>query len=160
MNVKIIEKEAFEIVGKGLRVSMVNGENNPKIPAFWAESDQNGFTAELEKNLGPMGFLGVCTDFNIPEQEFTYYIATEKMTDTIQEDWEVKVVPASTWAIFDSIGPVTRTIQSVWERIFSEWLPTSGYEHADAPELEVYPRGGNTNDENYRCEVWIPIMKK
>jgi AraC family transcriptional regulator len=50
-------------------------------------------------------------------------------------------------------------IQKVWERIFQEWFPATGYEHAEAPELEVYP-DGNTAAEDYRCEVWIPVVKK
>jgi AraC family transcriptional regulator len=33
-----------------------------------------------------------------------------------------------------------------------EWLPNSGYEHALAPEMEVYPSQG----EEY-CEFWLPI---
>ncbi|MBO8155785.1 MAG: GyrI-like domain-containing protein [Bacillaceae bacterium] len=45
------------------------------------------------------------------------------------------------------------------QRIFSEWFPATGYEHADAPELEVY-YSGNPNDENYRSEVWTPIKNK
>ena len=27
------------------------------------------------------------------------------------------------------------------QRIFSEWFPSSGWEHADAPELEIYSAG-------------------
>lgn len=50
-------------------------------------------------------------------------------------------------------------IQQVTERIFQEWLPATGYEHAEAPELEVYP-GGDTRADDYRCEVWIPVVKK
>jgi AraC family transcriptional regulator len=32
-----------------------------------------------------------------------------------------------------------------------EWLPTSGYEHALAPEMEVYLSGD-------ACEFWLPIV--
>lgn len=45
------------------------------------------------------------------------------------------------------------------EKIYQEWIPATGYEHAEAPELEVYPEG-NTLSEDYRCEVWIPVVKK
>jgi AraC family transcriptional regulator len=70
-----------------------------------------------------------------------------------------KEIPASTWAVFESIGPMPGAIQKVWKRIFSEWFPATGYEHADAPELEVY-LPGDPSDSNYKCEVWIPIINK
>jgi AraC family transcriptional regulator len=52
-----------------------------------------------------------------------------------------------------------RAIQYVWQRICSEWFPSTVYEHAGGPEFELYP-SGNVNDEDYRCEVWILIKKK
>lgn len=66
------------------------------------------------------------------------------------------VIPAATWAAFESGGPMPDSIQKVWERVFTEWFPDSGYEHDDAPELELYHQG-DTSSDDYRCEVWIPI---
>ncbi|HEX3048736.1 MAG TPA: GyrI-like domain-containing protein [Bacillota bacterium] len=43
--------------------------------------------------------------------------------------------------------------------MYSEWFPSTGYEHAGGMDMEVYPPG-NADDENYRCEVWVPITKK
>ena len=86
-------------------------------------------------------------------------IATRKDKDADSEDLEVREIPASTWAIFESVGAMPSAIQKVWSRIFTEWFPSAGYEHADAPELEVYPKG-NVNDENYRCEIWFHVVKK
>jgi len=50
-----------------------------------------------------------------------------------------------------------RAIQKVWERIFQEWLPATGFEHADGPELEVY-LPGDPSAQDYQCEIWIPIV--
>jgi AraC family transcriptional regulator len=159
MNHKIVEKEAFQIVGKGIKVSTVNGENQRVIPAFWDESNGNGFTLELEKNSGPMGLLGACMQFDRLNEEFVYFIGAEKNIVDLPVEWEEKTIPASTWAVFESVGPMPESIQKVWGQIYSEWFPSSGYEHGDAPELEVYPLE-DPNDENYRCEVWIPVVKK
>jgi AraC family transcriptional regulator len=158
MEFKIMEKDSFTIVGKGKTVSTVNGENHHAIPAFWEESDQNGFTFELAKKCGPMGLLGVCLQFNQEKQELLYFIGAEKNIDVLPEDWEEKLIPAASWAVFESNGPLPDSIHKVWEKINSEWFPSSGYEHANAPDLEVYPEG-DTKNENYRCEVWIPIIK-
>ena len=48
------------------------------------------------------------------------------------------------------------TIVTAEKFAFMEWLPNSGYEHALAPEMEVYPA---SNGETYQ-EFWLPIKKK
>ncbi len=51
------------------------------------------------------------------------------------------------------------------ERIFKEWLPNStDYEIAAGYNIEMYSNPNDyqkgTDDENYYCEIWIPIKKK
>lgn len=45
------------------------------------------------------------------------------------------------------------------QRIFSEWFPNSGYEHAQVPEIEAY-YDGDKMAADYKSEVWIPVVKK
>jgi len=68
-------------------------------------------------------------------------------------------IPTATWAVFESIGPMPKAIQTVTVKIFKEWFPSTGYEHAAIPELEVY-LPGNPDNQDYHCQVWIPIIKK
>jgi len=67
-------------------------------------------------------------------------------------------IAAGTWAVFASRGPMPGAIQEVWKRIYSEWFPSPGYEHADRPDLEVYPEGDSLSADYY-CEVWLPVRK-
>ena len=86
--------------------------------------------------------------------------AAENVTKPIPDGLDVHQVPAANWAIFESHGPVPTALQTVWKRIFSEFFPSTGYEHAEGlPELEVYPQG-DVAAADYVCEVWIPIVKK
>lgn len=48
-------------------------------------------------------------------------------------------------------------IQELERRIVTEWLPTSGYEYGNAPDIEVYL---NPDPQNAQYEVWIPVFKK
>ncbi|MGY3839288.1 GyrI-like domain-containing protein [Bacillus atrophaeus] len=48
----------------------------------------------------------------------------------------------------------------MWDRIFSEWFPSTRYEHAEAPELEAYPASGDIHASDHRTEIWIPVVKK
>jgi len=158
MDYRIVEKEAFKVVGKGTKVTMKDCENFEALPKFWNECCRNGFYDKLCSISNGADILGVCVnDFN--NEQFTYMIATVKPKEFISEDMTEIEIPASTWALFESVGPLPGAIQKVWTRIFSEWFPATSFEHADAPELEVYP-AGDTASEDYRCEVWIPIVKK
>ena len=160
MDYKIVEKEAFRIVGKGIRTSTKNGENNRNITKFWSESNQNGFSAELAKNCGPLGLVGACMDFDAELENMTYFIGAEKSTDSYPDEWSEVEIPAATWAIFPVHGAMPHAMVKVWERIFSEWFPSTKYEHAVGPELEVYLDNGDPNNDSYYSEVWVPIVKK
>nr|WP_064094439.1 AraC family transcriptional regulator [Rossellomorea aquimaris] len=156
MDYKIIEKEGFQVIGKGKKVTTTNGENNKQIPAFWDEMISTGTDEKMCKAADNNEMLGICMEFEHGKGEFTYFIGAES-TNTA-DAFETKSIPAATWAVFESVGPMPHSIQNVWQRIFSEWFPSTGYEHGGGPEFELYPPG-NPNDENYRCEVWIPIKK-
>ena len=66
-------------------------------------------------------------------------------------------VPAATWAIF--IGNKDLPLGMLFSRINTEWLPESGYEKSMNYTVEIYPPG-NTQSDEYRFEVWIPVKKK
>ena len=48
-------------------------------------------------------------------------------------------------------------MQELETRIVTEWLPTSGYEYANAPEIELYL---NPDQNNAKYEIWLPIVRK
>ena len=41
-------------------------------------------------------------------------------------------------------------------RIVTEWLPTSGYEYDNGPDIEVYLE---PDPSQARFEVWIPVVR-
>ena len=165
MDYRIIEKPAFDVIGRAREFTNINGENLIKIPQFWEEfmdSEDNKMISELGwSKLGPVTgaeCLGVCIAGETMEV-FTYAIAVEKPEGTNVADFDVIHIPATTWTVFESIGPMPKAIQDVTVRIFQEWFPSTGYEHDAKPELEVY-LPGDTDSPDYRCQVWIPIVKK
>jgi AraC family transcriptional regulator len=158
MDYQMIDKAAFRVVGKSIRVSTEDGENLRRIPQFWDECHQDRTCKQLCRLAGKDEMFGICADFDREMKEMTYMIAVTA-PDSETEGMSERVIPAATWAVFQSVGPMPDAIQKVWQRIFSEWFPATGYEHADAPELEVYPPMVG-KPEDYRCEVWIPIIKK
>jgi AraC family transcriptional regulator len=157
MNYRIVERESFKVTGFGKKITTANGENNKEIPKFWDEVNGKGIDREIVEAADTNDILGICMEFDQAGETFTYFIGAETVKD--QKKFEVKEIPAATYAVFESIGPMPHAIQGVWQRIYSEWFPSTGYEHGGGPEFELYPPG-EVNSVDYRCEVWVPIMKK
>ncbi len=166
MDYKIIEKPAFDIIAKSRKFTTVQGENFIKIPQFWNEFKGTHRFVEMEKltgeKPGPVtgaGCLGICMMDEVNDK-FTNAIGVEKPSaKAAPAGFEVLHIPAASWAVFESIGPMPKAIQEVIVRIFKEWSPSTGYEHAPIPELEVY-LPGNTDSPDYHSQVWIPIIKR
>lgn len=59
-------------------------------------------------------------------------------------------------AIFSGRG-TNVSLQDLERRVITEWLPTSGYEYAEIPDIEVYIKA-DPNDAIY--EYWLPVVKK
>jgi len=96
-----------------------------------------------------------CTDIG-----YDYMIGYHCPDAGIPEGFTILEIPPATWAVFStaqlSFEEAAREIPLLWSRIFTEWFPTSGYELADAPELEMHY---GTGSELYSNEIWIPVAK-
>lgn len=154
MNYRIETKEAFRIVGVSAPLHKELEQNFMIVPDMWQEASANGTIPKLAALMDapPMGLLGVSACGN--EEEWKYFIAVSSTKPC--EDFEEYTVPAATWAIFSGSG-TNLAIQELEQRIITEWLPTSGYEYGNAPDIEVYL---NPDPQNAQFEVWIPVTKK
>jgi AraC family transcriptional regulator len=159
MDYRIVQKEAFTVVGKSILTSTKEGENYTEIPKFWRDSHTDGTVGKIAALGKTEDMLGLCYDMQQNGEIFKYAIAVENDAAASHSGFESIAIPAATWAVFTSIGPMPGAIQEVWNRIYQEWFPATGYEQAQAPDFELYPPG-DTMSEDYRCEVWIPIVKK
>lgn len=154
MDYRIETKEAFRIVGISSPLFQEVEKNFEIVPGMWAKAAGDGTIQKLAGMMDsqPMGLLGVsaCND----EEEWRYFIAVASTKqDELLEEY---IVPASTWAVFSGSG-TNASVQELEERIVTEWLPTSGYEYANAPDIEVYL---NPDPQNAQYEVWLPVVKK
>ncbi len=158
MNYKIIIKEPFKIIGVKEHYNLSAEECFAQVPLFWQKTVQSGIVPAILElmNQEPNGLLGVSTCMN--GKDFDYYIAVAS-NEATPDGMVEYTVPGCTWAVFECIGPMPSAIQELQKRIITEWLPTSGYEYANAPDIEVYFEG-DQQAADYRCEVWLPITKK
>ena len=155
MNYKILKKEEMRIIGFKKWFSTENDSQMKEIPQMW-----DSITDEMKRRITALsnndGVIGMCADMY--DGGFDYWIGC--MSDkACPDDLEEITIPASSWAVFEIIGPMRplpNAMQDIWKRIYSEWLPNSVYEHAMLPEIEYYSSGDMMTDD-YRSEIWIPV---
>ncbi len=157
MDYRIEKKDAFQVLGCGKTFSYEDAST--AVPAFWNEA----------RNVGKLnvvcGEFGINIDEKMGNDTFEYLIADAYHGQPAPEGFAVKTIPAFDWAIFPCKGPMPTTLQGMNSRIFTEWLPANReYEFAAGYCIEMYddpmkyPKG--TADENYYCEIWIPVKVK
>ena len=163
MNYRIEEKEKFRIVGIKKRVPIIFNGVNPEIASMWKSLDEKTIN-ELKKlsNVEPLGLLSASTNFSegrLEEKgELDHYIGVAT-TRECPDNLTLLEVDASTWAVFEAVGPFPETLQNVWGRIYSEWFPSSNYEQMEGPEI-LWNEKKDVTSPTFRSEIWIPVLKK
>ena len=163
MNYRIEEKEAFHIVGIKKRVPIIFNGVNPEIASMWKSLDEKTIN-ELKNlsNVEPLGLLSASANFSegrLEEKgELDHYIGAATTRECPVHLTQLNV-DASTWAVFEAVGPFPETLQNVWGRIYSEWFPSSNYEQREGPEI-LWNENKDITSPTFRSEIWIPVMKK
>lgn len=155
MNYRILKKEEMRIIGFKKWFSTENDGHLTEIPQMW-DSVSEERMQKITELSNQNGVVGLCADMY--NGGFDYWIGCIS-DEKCPADLDTITIPPSSWAVFEVVGsmrPVPNAMQEIWKRIYSEWLPYSGYEHAMLPEIECYPAGDMMAD-NYRSEIWIPI---
>jgi AraC family transcriptional regulator len=162
MDYKIIKKPAFKIAGWVRRFTTDVEQNMIKIGEWCIEfmnsTEHQELLALVRNQPGGVtggGMLGICLKIG-QEEEWSYSLAVEWPKDTSSSPFEVVQIPAATWAVFET---TLDDISKCWRQVFSEWFPSTSYEHSGAPELEVYPPGNDLNGSS-KIYIWVPIVKK
>lgn len=154
MNYRIETRGAFRIVGRSHPMSREIEQNFVEVPQMWQKAVEDGTLERIISLMDgqPQGVLGVCACGD--GEEWRYYIAVASSAGA--GGLEEYIVPAFTWAVFPGSG-TGKSIQEIERRVVTEWLPTSGYEFADGPDVEVY---FNPDPLDTAYEVWIPVKKR
>jgi AraC family transcriptional regulator len=159
MPYRIEEKNTMRIVGVRVPITEDMAKNHRIVPLFWNEfiQEQRRFQHVCElSNTSPAGVLGV-TAYQSPGEMY-YYIAAATDRPVPKGLFEYEI-PASTWVLFESEGRFKESVQNIFRRFLTEWLPFSGYSYAELPDIEVYPVENDTPQSGH-SEVWIAIKKE
>ncbi len=158
MTYRIEEKEPMQIVGVRIPITEKMEETHKTVPTFWAQILQSDIYSRIcsLSNQKPCGILGL-TVYEKPGEIF-YYIGVSTDRE-VPEGMLACSIPAAAWAVFENEGSFQMSVQSVFKRFLTEWLPFSGYTYAELPDLEVYPFSDNPSRIGH-TEVWIAVKKE
>lgn len=158
MDYKIVKKEAFTVIANAKTFPYEGAKEI--VPQFWQEHFQSG------KGAVVCGCYGINIDLEMGQENFEYLIADPyDPQKEIPDGFVIKTIPAFDWAVFPCRGAMPDALQDVNTKIYTEWLPAlKEYEFAAGYCVEYYDDPTKyekrTRDENYYCEIWIPVKKK
>ena len=159
MNYSIEKKDAFTVIEKVEKHSIVDETNKNTIPDFWTCSHNDGTIKTIVDLLYESeDVYGICYG-NIPtdSKTFDYAIGGKCRNDiVVPDDFRFNTIPARTWIIFECIGSMPDAMQDTWHKICAEFFPTSEYKPTYEMDIEVYPKGDMTS-KDYISYIWIPI---
>jgi AraC family transcriptional regulator len=160
MRYRVVEKDAFTVVGRKTRVALVHEGMNPAIVEFVRGLDPE-VRARIEalSDQEPAGVVNVSVNIAEGREEGTeldYYYGAVTSADA-PDDLEALRVPAGTWAVFESSGEFPKTIQHLWRDVFTQWFPSNPYRSAPGPEIlsTRLSEDGTTADS----ALWIKVER-
>ncbi|WP_426361957.1 AraC family transcriptional regulator [Streptomyces sp. E-08] len=161
MRYRIVEKEAFRVVGRKARVPLVHEGVNAAAAAHVQSLDMQAIVRMKELADGePKGVLSAVehlTDSREEGAEVDYWIGVVAGPEASAEELEALDVPAGTWAVFDNHGPYPSALQELWRDVFTQWFPSNPYASRPGPELlrtQPVEIGTETGSQ-----LWIPVER-
>lgn len=150
-----IENINFEVRFVGKHHSVKTSSAFRKIPELWRKAKNDGFQQKLidmsweNPKCQIESLVGICgKEATIMDETFQYFMGVRYDTE-VPNDMEEMLVPPCVYAVFPNVV-------EAWKRLYSEWLPTSGYELANQPCIEHYLGPGH----KVKHELWVPIIEK
>lgn len=94
-----------------------------------------------------------------PKAEFVKW-ATVEVADfeNVPNGMETFILKSGLYAVFEYKG--SSEDKSIFQYIYTSWLPNSDYLLDDRPHFEVLGKKYKNNDPNSEEEIWIPIKLK
>ncbi|MET7449136.1 MULTISPECIES: AraC family transcriptional regulator [unclassified Streptomyces] len=160
MRYRIVDKDAFQVVGRKARVPLVHEGANPAIADF-IRSISPGTLQRIAAlaDQEPTGIVGVSDQLDPSRAEGTeldYYHGVVTGAE-VPEDLDALAVPAGLWAVFEHSGQFPEALQYLWRDVFTQWFPSNPYASRPGPEI----LGVRLSEDGTQAdaELWIPVER-
>lgn len=148
---EFVEIEARQLVALSRQFTM---ETRNEIPGLWHDFWSQEWQLAGEEEQVAYGVSYAMT----PDGGF-FYAAARNITplpENLPEDACIVTLAAGQYAVFRNKGPVTE-IPTLFDEIFSSWLPNSGKTQREGAVFERYPYDENASPESMVYEIWVPV---
>jgi AraC family transcriptional regulator len=162
MDYRLVNAEAFTLVGRRRRMPLIYNGPNPAMEQFRQEL---GLTVlkdiSSRSTRSPRGVLAVSTDFAEDRADgstFEYWLAAAADHPAAENTGhEALAVPARQWLVLDSQGMDTEEVQQLWARAYGEWFPANPYQPLPEPELlaTVFDQDGRPD----HMQLWLAVAR-
>lgn len=165
MRYRIVEKEAFRVVGKKARVPLIYQGINPHIAEHIQSITPETMLrivglSEQEQEQEPEGVVSATvrlSDGFEEGSELDYYQAV--VTTAVElPDLDVLDCPAGTWAVFENTGPFPQALQQLWGDVAAQWMPSNPYQYRPGPEI-LRTRPSQDDPAQSDAQLWIPVTR-
>ncbi|KJC63663.1 AraC family transcriptional regulator [Agreia bicolorata] len=163
MDTRIIDKQAFRLIGHAARVPLIHEGINPHIQTHIASLPiaEHARLKELS-DTEPIGLLQVSADVNpdYTEGSDLAYLHGVAVTDSIEvpEDLDIIEVAAGTWAVFRTQGDYPASLQATWAATATDWFPSNPWLLRAGPSIvAVLDRADDFSTAT--CELWLPVER-
>ena len=173
MNYRLEEKEKQVLIGYKKHFTGTPAARCDQEAEFYGETRVNQYI--LKGLSGDTDTIyNVITGFD--DNGYDFYIAAklrgmdaENLVELLGEQekdrFEKITVPAGLYLVCETAReryPVMQ-VEELRRKVVSEWLPSSGYELSDAPEMAVvhwfYEEGNDAVNDSRYVELWLPVVK-
>ena len=163
INYRVETKGAFQLICKKLK-DPCNADMTTEqvISDFWQNCIADGTTSALAKYICDNDIFGNCivgASFgnNASSSVFPYGIGVHYNGEPITDvGLVVEEIPAQTYLVFTCTGKMPEAFVKLYQRICSEFFPTSDYQPSGGTNFEAYP-SADVSNPNYTCEIWIAV---
>lgn len=161
MEIRLVDRPAFRLVGHAVRVPLIHHGVNPRIQehiaALPVEEHQRLKTLS---NTEPSGLLQVSDDVDPDGREGTeltclHGVAVDRDTQ-VPDGLDAIEVAAGRWAVFRTSGPHPQALQTAWAATATEWFPSNPWRLRPGPSaVSILDHADDFTTAT--CELWLPV---
>lgn len=167
MDYRLVTKDAFTLVGRRRRMSLIYHGPNPEMEAFHSEVGEQTLDAIAGlSTTEPTEVISLCRDFDEGREDggtFDFWLAAAVEGVVPAEAVEAHQVeelqvPALTWLVLTSADADVASIQQLWPEAYGQWLPANPYRVVDGPEMVT-----TVYDEHWNAQyakLWLPVERE
>jgi len=138
----------------GIRRQHTFASAGQEIPRQWRDFEKLG---RLPAQIGTTAYGAICGG-DPKTQTMEYMCAVEVASfEGLPKDLGRMRVPAVRYAVFRHDDNIAK-VRATWDRIFSEWLPSSGLRSANTPDFEVYDERFDPKTGDGGVEIWVGVV--